>query len=305
VDLERGSSATSSLHPACFWLVMVAPTNSLERALVLLETIEQSPTGLTTAESSRLLHIPKSTCSYILIRLERKGYLVRDGDTGRYRIGLTTVALAHGALRDMGLRSLGEPALYKLASDTGLSANIGVLERGRVLLVDRVESSGFVKGIMDVADRPSTNGRCGRNASKASGIRCREERDIGRELRADASAMGKVLLAYLPNPEFQSLIESYDLSRLTAHVSMDDLMREFATIRKQGYASTYGEYEQGICAIAAPIVDTSGAVRAAVSINGYLTEADCKESSELIEMVKAASRDISRRAGFAHDVTPN
>jgi len=280
---------------------MVAPTNSLERALELLETIEQSPAGLTTAESSRLLHIPKSTCSYILTRLERKGYLIRDGDTGRYRVGLTTVALAHGALRGMGLRSLGEPVLYKLANDTGLSANIGVLERGRVLLVDRVESLGFVKGIVGAASDSPTKERCGSSVTKTAGIRCREERDIGRELRADASAMGKVLLAYLSKTEFLSLIANHELSRLTAHASIDDLMAEFANIRKQGYASTYGEYEQGICAIAAPITDCSGVVRAAVSINGYLTEADWNESGELIEMVKAASRDISRRAAVSHD----
>jgi len=281
---------------------MVAPTNSLERALVLLETIEQSPAGLTTAESSRLLRIPKSTCSYILTRLERKGYLIRDDDTGRYRVGLTTVALAHGALRSMGLRSLGEPVLYKLANDTGLSANIGVLERGRVLLIDRVESLGFVKGIVGAATGVNSKPRYGTNLPVTSGIRCREERDIGRELPADASAMGKVLLAYLSRCEFQTLIDTYDLNRFTAHTSMDQLMHEFHNIRKLGYAATYGEYEPGICAIAAPIFDTGGIVRAAVSINGYITEADWSESGELVELVKAASRDISRRAGFSRDM---
>jgi len=279
---------------------MGAPTNSLERALVLLEAIEESPAGLTTAESSRLLHIPKSTCSYILTRLERKGYVVRDTDTGRYRVGLTTVALAHGALRRMGLRSLGEPVLYKLASDTGLSANIGVLERGRVLLVDRVESLRFVKGIVGVASGLPMSGRCGSSMS-GNGIRCREERDIGRELPADGSAMGKVLLAHLSRSEFLSLIENYDLSRLTAHVSIETLMTEFAQIRKLGFTSTYGEYEQGVCAIAAPIFDTGGVVRAAVSIDGDMTEADWSQSGELIDMVKAAGRDMSRRAGFSHD----
>src|SRR5579863_2912433 len=50
-------------------------TNSLERALALLETIEKTPGGLRNAEISRQLHIPKSTCSWILARLERQGYL--------------------------------------------------------------------------------------------------------------------------------------------------------------------------------------------------------------------------------------
>jgi DNA-binding IclR family transcriptional regulator len=122
---------------------MPAATSSLERALVLLRVIEQTPGGLRNADISRQLKIPKSTCSYIAARLERAGYLTRDAVSNRYKIGLTTVTLAHGALREVGIRTVAEPALYKLTSQTGLSAGIGVLQRGRVLLVDRVEGPGL------------------------------------------------------------------------------------------------------------------------------------------------------------------
>jgi DNA-binding IclR family transcriptional regulator len=272
------------------------PTNSLERALVLLETIEQTPSGLTNAESSRLLRIPKSSCSYIMTRLERKGYLSRDKDTKRYKIGLTTVALAYGALRDMGFRSIAEPALYKLTIDTGLSANIGVLERGRVLLVDRVESGRFVQGIIDSAEAIPHVFQSKKHFSTRE-IRSKDERDIGRELPCDGSALGNVLLAHLSKPELLSLIKEYGLSRVTAKkTSMNALMLHLANVRKQGYASSYGEYEEGVCAVAAPIMDSSGNARAAVSINGYANEVDWSEADWLIELVKAAGRDISRRA---------
>ena len=272
------------------------PTNSLERALVLLETIEQTPSGLTNAESSRLLRIPKSSCSYIMTRLERKGYLSRDKDTKRYKIGLTTVALAYGALRDMGFRSIAEPALYKLTIDTGLSANIGVLERGRVLLVDRVESGRFVQGIINAAETIPHVFQSKKQFSTCE-IRSKDERDIGRELPCDGSALGNVLLAHLSKPELLSLIKEYGLSRVTAKkTSMNALMLHLANVRKQGYASSYGEYEEGVCAVAAPIMDSSGNARAAVSINGYASEVDWSEADWLIELVKAAGRDISRRA---------
>jgi IclR family acetate operon transcriptional repressor len=272
------------------------PTNSLERALVLVETIEQTPSGLTNAESSRLLRIPKSSCSYIMTRLERKGYLSRDKDTKRYKIGLTTVALAYGALRDMGFRSIAEPALYKLTIDTGLSANIGVLERGRVLLVDRVESGRFVQGLIHSAEAIPQVFQSKKQFSTCE-IRSKDERDIGRELPCDGSALGNVLLAHLSKPELLSLIKEYGLSRVTAKkTSMNALMLHLANVRKQGYASSYGEYEEGVCAVAAPIMDSSGNARAAVSINGYANEVDWSEAGWLIELVKAAGRDISRRA---------
>ncbi len=43
-------------------------------------------------------------------------------------MGLETIALAHGALRELGFRSCAEPVLYRIASETGLAAGIGVLE---------------------------------------------------------------------------------------------------------------------------------------------------------------------------------
>ena len=287
--------------PSPSWFVMTDPTNSLERALVLLEAIEQIPSGLTNAESSRMLRIPKSSCSYIMTRLKRKGYLVLDEDTGRYRIGLTPVVLAYGALRDMGFRSIGEPALYKLASDTGLSTNIGLLERGRVLLVDRVESPRFVRGIVEAADdaipRVIPTGM-----PPVHRIRRRDERDIGRELPCDGSAIGNVLLAHLDEPDLLNLIKEYGLSRVTAtKVSINALLVQLANIRKQGYAASYGEYEERLCAIAAPITDARGIARGAVSIDGYSSEADWSDAGDLIELVKAAGRDISRRARIRAD----
>lgn len=148
---------------------------------MLLKIVEQTSGGMRHAEISRRLRIPKSTCSYILTRLEREGYVFRDQETARYRIGLATLALAHGALRETGIHSAAEPALYRLTSESGLSAGIGVLQRGCVLLVDRVEGPGFVNRA--ILKRP---------------VRARSQRDIGRELPAHSTALGKVLLAYLP-----------------------------------------------------------------------------------------------------------
>ena len=59
-------------------------------------------------------------------------------------------ALAYGTLREMGFRSVTEPTLYRLVSETGLAASIGVLERGKVLLVScpgdfvRADSAGGI-----------------------------------------------------------------------------------------------------------------------------------------------------------------
>ena len=65
-----------------------SPSVAVERALAMLEAVGQEPDGLSNAEISRKLQIPKSSASYILRTLEKQAYLKRDAESGKYRVGL-------------------------------------------------------------------------------------------------------------------------------------------------------------------------------------------------------------------------
>ena len=238
----------------------------MERALVLLKIVERTPGGLRNTDISRRLGIAKSSCSYIVTRLEREGYLVKDAASKRYKIGLTPVALAHGALREVGIRTVAEPALYKLTAQTGLSAGLGVLQGGRVLLVDRVEGPRFVDRAIRVAARRT-----------GVSYRARAQRDIGRELPAHSTALGKVLLAFLARPP----------ARLSA---------ELERVRTQRYATSNGEVYSDLRALAVPIFDADGQVRAAVSVNGNPADPVWDDIPALVRTVEEAARDIAWRA---------
>lgn len=243
-------------------------SNSLERALAILELVAHKSGGLTNAEISAHFHIPTSTASYILCRLEREGYLRRAPENGRYEIGLKIVALSHGALRDMGLRRIAEPILYRLSSQTQVSSLIGVLERGRVMIVDKVEKP-------DLA---------------------RIDMDIGVRYPAHSTALGKVLLAHLPKEQLTGLFNHPGLSKPSPKTidSKDRLLAELESVREKGYATSDGELFLGIRAVAAPIFDASGQIAAAVSITGVSIYIEDETS---INSVKVAAREISRRFG--------
>ncbi len=257
-------------------------TNSLERALALLDVVEKTPGGLRNAEISRRLRMPKSTCSWILARLERAGYLICDGDTRRYKIGLKTIALAHGAFRELGFRSCAEPVLYRIASETGLAAGIGVLEDRQVLVVDRVEAPEFSGSRRFIDERP------------------RDQREIGRELPAHSTALGKVLLAYLSRAALVECLDELVLTQRTPRtiVSHAELVLELRKIRRRGYATSDEEHSRGVRAISAPIFDFTGAVPAAISVNGNPSAAIWKAPRRLIALVTAAAHDISSSARF-------
>jgi DNA-binding IclR family transcriptional regulator len=262
----------------------VAATNSLERALLLLKVIEQTPGGLRNADISRQLKIPKSSCTYIVSRLEREGYLIQDPVSRRYKIGLTPIALAHGALREVGIRTVAEPALYKLTSQTGLSAGIGILRRGRVLLVDRVEGPRFVDRAIEAA--------AGRTSYQV-----RAQRDIGRVLPVHSTALGKVLLAFLPRQQVMDMLAKYGIaSAATTIVSKKRLLGELDLVRKQRYAIADGEVYSDLRALSVPIFDADGEARAAVSVNGNPNEPVWDDLAKLVRTIEEAARDISRRA---------
>src|ERR1700730_5261874 len=76
---------------------------AVERALTILEAAAQRREGLTNSEISRRLAIPKSSASYILRVLDRRGYLRRDAATGRYRLGLRLLSLGKDAQSSVDL----------------------------------------------------------------------------------------------------------------------------------------------------------------------------------------------------------
>jgi DNA-binding IclR family transcriptional regulator len=241
-------------------------TNSLERALAILEFVAHKTGGLTNAEISAHFGVATSTTSYILSRLERQGYLRRDAENGRYEMGLKIVALSHGALRDMGLRRIAEPILYRLSAETRVSALIGVLERSGMMIVDKVERA-------DLA---------------------RIDMDIGVRYPAHSTALGKVLLAHLPANQLKGLFHQPGLAKTSPKTidTRDRLLSELEMVRKQGYASSDGELFLGIRALAAPIFDEHEEVVAAVSVTGITVNID---DEHVIGTVKIAAREISRR----------
>jgi IclR family acetate operon transcriptional repressor len=257
---------------------MIAPTNSLERALKLLDTVAHSHDGYSNSELSRKLGIPSSSCCYVLARLTRERYLSRGAD-GRYTIGLKTLILSHAALRRMGFQPFAEPILYRLVEQTHLTANIGVLEDGKVLLVDRAENPEYMSASVQVP---------------------KEMRDIGIDLPAHTTGLGKALLAGLGELELQRIVDEHGLAKMTARTitSIAQLRAELQMVREHGYATVRDEHYPGFWSIAAPVFDVDGKTRAAVSLTGGSDRSAWRDIDFLVEHLLEAARQISRNMRF-------
>ena len=243
---------------------------SLDRALNILEMAARRPDGLSNSDIHRQLDIPRSSCSYILGRLEKAGYLRRSMYGKRYGLGLKILTLAHGALRDLGLRGIAEPILHKLTNETGYSGIIGVLQHGKVVIVDKVDRPGLAE--IDF--------------------------ELGATLPAYATGLGKMLLASLDTEELMTFLSSHPLTRKSSRTidTRDKLLKDLAVARRRGYATSDGELIVGVCGIAAPIRDAEANVCAGLSLCGVGVPLD---ETALIDAVKGAAATISRRLAKA------
>lgn len=252
------------------------PTNSLERALLILESVAREKRGLTNKDLSGELGIATSSCSYILERLERNGYLARDPDSGRYSIGLKVVAIARGALRPFDFRKVAEPVLKRVSDQTGLETAAGVLDQGQLMVLLRVSNGKFPRA--DV--------------------------DTGSEFPAQSTAMGKVLLAHLPPQELAELIERTGLAPRTDRtiVSKEKLIEELNQVRQRGYATTDEEHELGMRSVGVPISGPWGKIDAALAAIGKVRDIAWGQNLEAtVRLLQDAAREISARRRSGSD----
>lgn len=108
--------------------------------------------------------------------------------------------------------------------------------------------------------------------------------NVGDVFPIERGAPGKVLLAY----------QDPSMRNSDCRVPVDEL----ETIRQQGYAISYAEREQGVTAVAAPILNQFGQIVAALSISGPAFRYENENMEKFIHLIKTVSNNISRALGY-------
>jgi DNA-binding IclR family transcriptional regulator len=242
---------------------------ALERGLIILEHLAQSRRGVTLSQLTSRLQLPRSTSHALLLTYQRCGYVQRDKETGRYRLGSRLHTLANMALAGHTLRSHCSSLLHRLMQETGATVHLAVMEQGEVILIDRVEPNGTA--------------RLATWVGKRMGLHC--------------TALGKAILAHLPPGVFDDLIQRQGLIRYNENTiaTVRKLRAACEQIRQLGYAVDDEEEEIGVRCIGAPIYNGNSEVVAAISISGP------KEQFEAIpakaEVVKRIAALLSQHIG--------
>jgi IclR family transcriptional regulator, pca regulon regulatory protein len=249
-------------------------SQSLERGLAVLGAFTPDRPALGISELARELTLTRSTTHRYVATLASLGFLDQDASTRKYRLGPRVLDLGFSVLGSLGLREIAAPHLRRLADATGHTSNLAIRDDTDVILIDRVR------------------GRPGRYHHLEFALH------VGSRIPAYCSATGKVLLAFLPRPDLEQVVERIDLVQRGPRTLTDKraLLAELDRVRRTGIAVNDEELESALRSIAAPVRSRSGEVVAAVNVAVPWSPAAMSELvTRLGPTVQATASEIAAR----------
>jgi IclR family transcriptional regulator, KDG regulon repressor len=123
---------------------------------------------------------------------------------------------------------------------------------------------------------------------------------IGAGVPLYCTAVGKVMLAYMPQEEHNRVLPELQVKRLTPNTvgNLQELETELYRVRKNGYACDLEEHEMHIRCVAAPIWDHTGSVQSSLSITAPVVRMPVNRLRQLAPLIQAAGLQISRELGY-------
>jgi IclR family pca regulon transcriptional regulator len=249
---------------------------SLERGLSVIRAFDSEHRELALSEVARATGLTRAAARRFLLTLVELGYMHFDGS--RFSLRPRVLELGFAYLSSLSLPEVAEPHMEALVARINESSSISVLDDTDVVYVARVPT----RRIMSITLA------------------------VGTRLPAYVTSMGRVLLAALPDAELEERLARIEIEPLTTRTvkDHDQLRAVLEQVRRQGYAVTDQELEQGLRSAAVPIHDASDAVVASLNVSVHASRASMAElrtrflppAREAAEAIDAELRKSGLRA---------
>jgi DNA-binding IclR family transcriptional regulator len=253
--------------------------SSIEKAIDILFCFDPQHMHLRLTDISQRLGLHKSTTHRLLSLLKKKRLITADVASQLYSLGPGVVELAWIILRQQDLRTICYPYLEHLRQATNETVSLYIRMGDRRVCVEELESGQEIK----------------------------YSQTVGLAAPLHVGAPGKVLLAFLPHGELETLLATLQLTAVTPNTLTDraQLLEELATVRQRGYAVSVGERSPWASAAAAPIQDWSGKPLAAISVLGPSHRLTHELLPALGQQVQQVALEISAAFGYSPPRMPH
>jgi DNA-binding IclR family transcriptional regulator len=250
---------------------MIIMVNMVQKAFSIINVLSEGM-DLSLTEITQRLKLPKSTVHSLLETLKLEKVIEKDTNNGKFHLGVKLIELGNRAQLELDICKTALPFLRGLNTEFDETIHLTVLDNDEVLYVGCIESSR----------------------------RLRTYSVLGVRAPLYCTAVGKVILAFLPEEEISRIIHDKPLKKITANTLADRdlLLKDLAKIRKRGYATDDMEHEEHLRCVAAPIWNVQGEVFASLSISGPAVRNTYERIEAMAPSVVTAGLEISKRLGY-------
>ncbi|MCE9956033.1 MULTISPECIES: DNA-binding transcriptional regulator KdgR [Aeromonas] len=233
---------------------------------------EQKEIGVT--ELSQRIMMSKSTVYRFLQTMKTLGYVNQEGESDKYTLSLKLFELGGKALEHQELIPIADIQMHRLGKLTKETLHLGALDEDSIVYLHKVDSE----------------------------YNLRMYSRIGRRRPLYSTALGKVMMAWLPEEEVRGMLANVSFERFTEHTltDIDALLAQLVLVREQGYAEDNEEMEPGLRCFAVPIYSRMGRIIAGLSLSLPLVRFSEENKEELVGLLHEAAARISAELGF-HD----
>lgn len=240
---------------------------SVSRAADVLKVLAQGGWGMGVSEIAQTAGLGKSTTHRLLASLMQAEFVRMEPKSHHYTLGSGLLQLTTTWFSEIKVRTVAMPHLRALRGTTKETVSLNVRDGDSRVAIERLDTSHEVRFVVD----------------------------LGRPLPLHIGAAGKAILAFLPEPEIQGILEDADLDQ----PNTKRVIKELRQIRRAGTAYTRGERVPGSRSVSAPIFSPEGAAIASVSILSLESRLDETNVAEFRSLAKETARDISIDFGWS------
>jgi len=251
---------------------------SLVRASALLQEIARNRDGIGLAQLSRDLGLHTSTAFHLVKTLVALGYVRQDETTKLYRVGSLIFNLAMTASDEVELAKFAEPFIDQLAMRTGETSHLAMRSGEEIVVVARA----YGNTAFHFAERTGTT------------------------RPPHATAIGKALLAAMPQKTLEMFLPKLELRPLTPRTITDPkkLLEEIEKIRRTEIAYDDGEFHPELRCMAVHVRNFTGRVVGALGISTATWRLSLTDLAEKGLILKEVAENLSKTLGYAKDAPP-
>ncbi|KAA0676839.1 IclR family transcriptional regulator [Azospirillum brasilense] len=244
---------------------------SLSRALSIMTILGQSDSPMSLTAVAEAAHLSPSTAHRLLTTLQEERYVRFDQGKRGWAVGVQAYMTGTGFLRTRSLLDVARPRMRRLMEETSEVVNLAVEENGEAIYLHRVGGPRVAQAALPVTDRTL--------------LHC--------------SAVGKALLAGMPDTRVQSIVTQRGMRQFTRTTvsSIPALHRELILTRDRGYAVDQEERVSGLHCVAAAIYDEQARVIGALSLSSTNRRLDDARVVAFGEMVKRTAAAVTAEIG--------